>query len=114
MNKEAIRGVLGWYGWLLVARCGRGGLGHVAPRSASDIMRRLHGPERGDITAFSFLGRAVFRTRLWKGWRPLPRDPDFVVNVVLISLKIISSSSRQRLCSRAPMAVYTLQTGNRN
>lgn len=52
-EQEAIRGYLdGMAGWM-VARCGRGGVGHVAPRSASDIMRRLHGPERGDITAFS-------------------------------------------------------------
>ena len=68
MNKEAIRGVLGWYGWLLVARCGRGGLGHVAPRSASDIMRRLHGPERGDITAFWAFSQSWVRLCLESGF----------------------------------------------
>lgn len=32
------------------ALAAEGGAGHVALRSASDIMRRLHGPETGEYT----------------------------------------------------------------
>lgn len=63
----------------------------------------------------SILGPAVFRIRLWKGWRSLHRDPELVVNVVLISLKsqVVVEIEDNAYVAHAPMAVYSLQSRNK-